>query len=415
MIDDTVLVVDADYETEDKIVSTLEAEGYLVFTASGRDVRTEMAEKISPALIYLKPAANSVEGFEVCKAIHNMEKYKRVPIVLLASLRGPLDPRYTTFYGVVDYLKLPISSGELVEMTGKILGDRSRDITGPEEDIGSREEESVLAGEQPADMDLNEMPEEETAAEEEMPAAQGAAVGDTDFADTAEAGRPAEAYSYGDPKEDLRGGLFKRGGKIRHKQHSLLVPIVVAAVVIAVAAAGFLSYKFFISAPAVKSTAVKPPRTVQKQELPVLPSPEQQKSEQQKAEQQKQAQPASDVKPAEMKEAPKEAPSQKATTAPVEKAAPAAAPVTAAKPPAKAAYSVQLGAFKSESGAEGLAKNYKGKGYEAFTLKGTTKDNVSVYRVLIGEFKNRKEALRLASQIETKEKIKTTIYSQGAE
>ena len=121
MIDDTVLVVDADHETEEKIVSTLEAEGYLVFAASGRDVRAGMAEKISPALIYLKPAANSVEGFEVCKAIHNMEKYGNVPIVLLASLRGPLDSRYTTFYGVVDYLKMPLSSGELIEMTKKII------------------------------------------------------------------------------------------------------------------------------------------------------------------------------------------------------------------------------------------------------------------------------------------------------
>jgi len=45
MINDTILVVDADHETEEKIVSTLEAEGYLVFTASGRDVSTGMAEK----------------------------------------------------------------------------------------------------------------------------------------------------------------------------------------------------------------------------------------------------------------------------------------------------------------------------------------------------------------------------------
>ena len=33
MIDNTVLVVDADQETEEKIVTTLETEGYLVFTA----------------------------------------------------------------------------------------------------------------------------------------------------------------------------------------------------------------------------------------------------------------------------------------------------------------------------------------------------------------------------------------------
>ena len=76
-------------------------------------------------------------------------------------------------------------------------------------------------------------------------------------------------------------------------------------------------------------------------------------------------------------------------------------------------YSVQLGAFKSEVSAEALAKLYKGKGHEAFTHKGTTKDNRTLYRVLIGKFKNRKEALQLAGKLQAEEKIKTTVFSEG--
>ncbi len=325
MIDDTVLVVDADHETEEKIVSTLEAEGYLVFTASGRDVSTGMAEKISPALIYLKPAANSVEGFEVCKAIHNMEKYRNVPIILLTSLKGPLDSRYTTFYGVVDYLKLPLSSGELIEMTEKILG-RSHDLVeSGAEDTGLMDEESFLAEKSPDTMNLNEMPEEETADEEEMPVTQGTAAVDKEFAHS-EVGQPNEDYSYRDSKEDLRGGLFNRGRRRRPNQYSLLSPVVVVTAVIAIVAAGFLSYKFFISTPEVKApVAVIPPKAVQQQEPPVLPPLEQQL----KPEQQKQEQPVAEAKPAEIKEVSKEAPAQK--TAP----APAPAPVAAAKPVTK--------------------------------------------------------------------------------
>jgi cell division septation protein DedD len=404
MIDDTVLVVDADHDTEEKIVSTLEAEGYLVFTASGRDVSTGMAEKISPALIYLKPAANSVEGFEVCKAIHNMEKYRNVPIILLASLRGPLDSRYTTFYGVVDYLKIPLSPVELIEMTEKILGSRSSDLVeSGEEDIGLMEEASVLAEEKPATVDLNEMPEEETAAEEEMPVTQGAAAFVKEFSDISEVGQPNEDYSYSDSKEDSGRELFKRERIRRRKKYSLLSPVVVVAAVIALVAAGFLSYKFFISAPEVKApVAVIPPKAVEQQEPTVLPPLEQQKQEQ----------PALEAKPAEIKEVPKEAPAQKAATTPVQKTAQAPAPVAATKPVAKTVYSVQLGAFKGRSGAEALVKTYKVKGYDVFTRKGTA-DKGTFYRVLIGEFENRKEALRLAAQIETKEKIKTTIFSEG--
>jgi cell division septation protein DedD/FixJ family two-component response regulator len=404
MIDDTVLVVDADHDTEEKIVSTLEAEGYLVFTASGRDVSTGMAEKISPALIYLKPAANSVEGFEVCKAIHNMEKYRNVPIILLASLRGPLDSRYTTFYGVVDYLKMPLSSVELIEMTEKILGSRSRDLAeSGEEDIGLMEEASVLAEEKPAAVDLSEMPEEETAAEEEMPVTRGSAAFVKEFSDMSEVGQPNEDYSYRDSKEDSGRGLLKRDRIRRRKKNSLLSPVVVVTAVIALVAAGFLSYKFFISAPEVKApVAVITPKAVEQQEPTVLPPLERQKQEQ----------PALEAKPAEIKKVPKEAPAQKAATTPVQKPAQAPAPVAATKPVAKTVYSVQLGAFKGRSAAEALVKTYKMKGYEVFTRKGTT-DKGAFYRVLIGEFENRKEALRLAARIETKEKIKTAIFSEG--
>ena len=61
--------------------------------------------------------------------------------------------------------------------------------------------------------------------------------------------------------------------------------------------------------------------------------------------------------------------------------------------------------------AEALAKSYKGKGYNAFTHKGTAKDNKTVFRVLIDKFENRKEALQLAAKLQTKEKIKTTVFS----
>jgi len=45
MTGDTILVIDADLATEDKIVSTLEAEGYIVFASSGSKINADMAKK----------------------------------------------------------------------------------------------------------------------------------------------------------------------------------------------------------------------------------------------------------------------------------------------------------------------------------------------------------------------------------
>ncbi len=76
-------------------------------------------------------------------------------------------------------------------------------------------------------------------------------------------------------------------------------------------------------------------------------------------------------------------------------------------------FSVQLGAFKNEAAAAALVKKYVGKGYEAYTLRGETKDKGTLYRVLVGTFNNRKEALQLAAQISGKEKVQTTVFSGG--
>lgn len=368
MTDSTILVVDADQETEEKIVSTLEAEGYLVFTASGRSVSAAMAEKINPSLIYLKPAANSIEGFETCKTIHNIEKFRDLPIILLASLKGPLDSRYTTFYGIVDYLKMPVSSDEVIEKTKKILGSGPLNLQEPGEDIGFMEEASAPA--------------------EELSRVQDEYSFDTEINEISEIGQPSADYSYRDAREKLKVSPGARGMRRRPMQYGLLIPVVVVTAAIAIVAVGFLLYKFFISPAEVKqSVMVNPPQQVRQQDTAVLPPREQQKQER----------PEVEAKPVETKEVPQKAP----------------AAVPEAKPVGKPVYSVQLGAFQSEGSADALAKTYKGKGYEAFTHKGTTKDNGTVYRVLIGKFENRKEALQLAGKIQTKEKTKTTVFTEG--
>ena len=54
-----------------------------------------------------------------------------MPIIVLASLKGPLDARYTSFYGIVDSLEMPVSPEAIIEKTEKILGSKSPDTRGP--------------------------------------------------------------------------------------------------------------------------------------------------------------------------------------------------------------------------------------------------------------------------------------------
>lgn len=403
MTDTTILLVDADPETEEKIVSILEAENYLVFTASGSEVSAEMADRLGPSLIFLKPTALSVEGFQACKAIHNMEAFKNVPIVLLASLKEPMDARYTTFYGIADFLKMPLNPDAVVEKTEKILGVGPRDSNAPEEEFGLSEEyatqEEILrlqerhASDSASGIGSPERgiaddvePAEETVVSlQEKAESRDRIAAVTENDEISEIGQPNEDYTYAEEHDSLRENLAGTGIRKRPVQRGLLIPVIIAVSAITIGAAGYLSYSFFAAPAVVKApAAVKIPDAVQKKESAVPPVQGRQQ----------QGEPPEGLKPEMTKEAPKETP----------------ATVSKAEPAGKPVYSVQIGAFRSEGGADALAKSYKGKGYEAFTLK-ATKNNATVYRVLIGQYETRKEAERLAGKILVQEKIDTIVIA----
>ena len=73
---------------------------------------------------------------------------------------------------------------------------------------------------------------------------------------------------------------------------------------------------------------------------------------------------------------------------------------------------VQIGLFKNKSNAEDFKEEYKKKGYDTFTLECPTKQPGAIYRVLIGNFRNKKEAAQLASEVRSNEKIDAIIYHE---
>jgi cell division septation protein DedD len=83
---------------------------------------------------------------------------------------------------------------------------------------------------------------------------------------------------------------------------------------------------------------------------------------------------------------------------------------SAPQPPPKPFYSVQIGAFRNEAIAQDLVKTFLEKGYDAFIQSGVTKDKSPISRVLISKHEDRKAARKLAEEIQSKEKIETTLY-----
>lgn len=415
MIGETILVIDSDAETTQNIVSTLEAEDYLVFTAPSGEIGITMAKKVNPVLIFVNPAMAGTSGLEICKTIHGIEPLKNVPIIAFSAFEGVTDPRYATLYGIIDSLKKPFSPEELISKTRNVLSMKSVEVQpAVEEEIGFGESQEALAIEEPEITKIQkEFAEEIEVSAQTVVKHREDIESDKTVVKQMKEEMEEKTEHIQIPSEETteiigereKTYVLKKSMRRRGVRNRLFVPIIIAIVIIVIfSAAGIVLYKKGLL-PGTKvplPVAVKPSRPVQQQVVKVAPPQEQQKPQQPVAE----SKPAQAPAPAPAPPMPAQAPTAKPSPAPAPKVIPEA------KPAGKAIYSVQIGAFKNWDNAEALIKQYKEKGYEAFIYKSTRKDKEILYRVLIGKFENKKEASKLTKNINAKENIKAIIFRE---
>ncbi len=73
---------------------------------------------------------------------------------------------------------------------------------------------------------------------------------------------------------------------------------------------------------------------------------------------------------------------------------------------------LQLGAFRERRSADNLVKNLKDKGYSSFNKPSP---NEGYYRVFVGPFENRDQALKIKTKLESKEGFKGLLLKSGRE
>jgi cell division septation protein DedD len=75
-------------------------------------------------------------------------------------------------------------------------------------------------------------------------------------------------------------------------------------------------------------------------------------------------------------------------------------------------FAVQLGSFQQVERARIFSENLAAKGYQPYILNSAMPDGTMTYRVRIGRFVTREEAMSLAARIEAKEKISVFVTAK---
>jgi CheY-like chemotaxis protein len=147
-----VLIIDNDRIASDMIVKTLLPRGLDVSVAANPDRGFEKALELKPDLVFISLFFSDYNGLKISRRIHSEEDLKKVPMIMLISYRGELDPRYTSSIGIVDVLVKPLKPEDIVAKTKKVLGEEAvtEEITGDDAISAKGEEKVIPAGEEGA-------------------------------------------------------------------------------------------------------------------------------------------------------------------------------------------------------------------------------------------------------------------------
>ncbi|MBI5633529.1 MAG: response regulator [Nitrospirae bacterium] len=117
-----VLVIDDDAAACGMLDEVLTRLGLQVRTSPDALAGLEAAKAIHPDLIFINLLLSDTNGLKVSKAIHAVRGLEKVPIIMLISHRGELDPKYTVTIGILDTLVKPLKEAEIMEKTKAVLG-----------------------------------------------------------------------------------------------------------------------------------------------------------------------------------------------------------------------------------------------------------------------------------------------------
>jgi cell division septation protein DedD len=70
-------------------------------------------------------------------------------------------------------------------------------------------------------------------------------------------------------------------------------------------------------------------------------------------------------------------------------------------------YSIQVGFFENEKNADALTEKLKNKGYDAFMQWHVNENNKTVFRVFVGRYHDKTEAVEQAQEIRRREGLKS--------
>jgi len=121
----TILVIDYEPKSIERVRRPLSAVGYSVEVATDGLSGLETFHRIRPDLVMIEAMIPKKHGFEVCQEIKKTPYGKRTPVIITTSVYKGRKYRSQAFHlhGCDEYIEKPINEEQIVEVCKRMLGD----------------------------------------------------------------------------------------------------------------------------------------------------------------------------------------------------------------------------------------------------------------------------------------------------
>ena len=117
-----ILIIDDDPSIRMLVKKILSNVGITVFDVSGVDDGVKIAKHRFPHLVILDIKLDNESGYKFLEIRSSDEKLKKIPVLVLSSVKGKKYVDRALSFESVDYLLKPLNSNQLLQKLKKIIG-----------------------------------------------------------------------------------------------------------------------------------------------------------------------------------------------------------------------------------------------------------------------------------------------------
>lgn len=111
----TVLIVDDSVAERTHLEIIANKAGCRVLTADSGKKALEVAEEKHPDMIFLDIIMDEMDGFQACRSLHQGEKTRDIPVIMVSSKQNKADKVWAMEQGARGYVTKPYSEEQILD------------------------------------------------------------------------------------------------------------------------------------------------------------------------------------------------------------------------------------------------------------------------------------------------------------